>query len=78
MVLYKSSNEYDLGENKTMANMSYCRWRNTLEDLRDCLENVYESVGSEEEARAKRKILAICQEMAGIDADSVCDVDEDF
>lgn len=60
-----------------MANMSYCRWRNTLEDLRDCAENVWETVGSEEEAVAKRKILELCRELADIEADEVCVVDED-
>ena len=50
-----------------MANMSYCRFRNTLGDLRDCvsaLDTV--STGDEllsyEEARAAKAMLQVCQE----------------
>lgn len=60
-----------------MANMSYCRWQNTLTDLRDCAENVWETVGSEEESKAKRKILELCRELAGVEADEVCVVDDE-
>lgn len=46
-------------------NMSYCRFSNTLDDLRDC----YDAMGnddemadlSEEEAKAKEKIIKLCQ-----------------
>jgi len=46
-----------------MANMSYCRVRNTLEDLRDCYDNMDEepSLPGEKKARAKRIVL--CREI---------------
>ena len=40
-----------------MANMSYCRFRNTLQDLRDCvnyLDDDFNDISSEEKAAAKR------------------------
>lgn len=53
-----------------MANMSYCRFQNTLEDLRDCAEAL-EEIGdnlaelSKEEARAADALIAICQAIGG-------------
>ena len=45
-----------------MANMSYCRWENTLDDLRDCAEHVnYPVDGSE--ARARASLLEIAADM---------------
>lgn len=48
-----------------MANMSYCRFRNTLSDLRDCLWTItdagFESLSSEE-LRAARDLYEVCQE----------------
>ena len=42
-----------------MANMSYCRWENTLNDLRDCAEHVNDTLdGSEACARAALLELA--------------------
>lgn len=46
-----------------MANMSYCRFQNTLADLRDCQEHLFEELSSaEEEARAE--LVRVCQEIA--------------
>ena len=47
-----------------MANMSYCRFENTLGDLRDCRENIDEPVFSREEAIARRQIVAIAHLIA--------------
>lgn len=44
-----------------MANMSYCRFRNTLGDLRDCFDNMEEPIGSREEARARRNLVELCE-----------------
>jgi hypothetical protein len=44
-----------------MANMSYCRFRNTVSDLRDCYENWDDDDLSEEETRAQRYLLQLCQ-----------------
>lgn len=52
-----------------MANMGYCRFRNTLNDLRDC-QNALNELGdfekelSEDEAKAAKKLLAVCRELA--------------
>ena len=44
-----------------MSNMSYCRWRNTLQDLWDCYENLYDEEISAEEQRAKDQLIEICR-----------------
>lgn len=45
-----------------MSNMSYCRFENTLRDLRDCAENLHDEV-SAEEARARRKLIEVAYDM---------------
>ena len=53
-----------------MINMSYCRFQNTLNDLRDCAESMDE-IGdnltdlSKDEARAAAALIAVCQEIGG-------------
>jgi hypothetical protein len=44
-----------------MANMTYCRFRNTVEDLEDCYEAMEEDVSSEEERARKRLIKLACE-----------------
>ena len=53
-----------------MGNMSYCRFQNTLEDLKDCFENwELEERDDEEylpathEIRARAKLLKLCQKI---------------
>ena len=44
-----------------MSNMSYCRFQNTLEDLLDCADALYNDEKlSPEEERAKAKLIAVC------------------
>jgi len=43
-----------------MSNMSYCRCQNTLEDLRDCAENLHEEM-SEEEHAARLRMIELCE-----------------
>ena len=43
-----------------MANMSYCRWENTLDDLRDCAEHVNDPLGGSE---ARARILELAADM---------------
>ena len=43
-----------------MANMSYCRFRNTLPDLQDCYENMDEMDLDEEEFRARIRLIELC------------------
>lgn len=48
-----------------MANMSYCRFRNTFEALQDCFdawENEDADLSSEEK-QAKERLLALCVEI---------------
>jgi hypothetical protein len=52
-----------------MANMSYCRFRNTLEDLRDCRRALsemgdFEKELTEEEADAAKRLFKLCRELA--------------
>lgn len=47
-----------------MSNMSYCRFRNTLQDLRDCYENMDDTDLSAEEKRARRALLKLCDQIA--------------
>lgn len=49
-----------------MANMSYCRFQNTVNDLRDCYEALGEKDISElstEELRAAWQLLCMVQDM---------------
>jgi hypothetical protein len=45
-----------------MANMSYCRFRNTLSDLRDCYYNM-EGVSDHEEQRARQQLVELCKDL---------------
>ena len=44
-----------------MSNMGYCRFQNTLADLRDCYDAMQEDGAlSEEEAKARLKLIKRC------------------
>lgn len=46
-------------------NMSYCRFQNTVTDLRDCQESLNDNDDlSIEEERAKKRLIKICKEIA--------------
>lgn len=45
-------------------NMSYCRFQNTLQDLRDCQENMDDSELSPEEKRARKQLIDVCWRIA--------------
>jgi hypothetical protein len=47
-----------------MANMSYCRFQNTLGDLRDCYENMDDEDLSAEEKRAQEALIQMCTDIA--------------
>jgi hypothetical protein len=52
-----------------MANMSYCRFHNTLSDLRDCRDALsemddWEKELSPEEAKAAHRLFTLCREIA--------------
>lgn len=50
-----------------MPNMSYCRFQNTVSDLRDCRDALYEHDAdtlSEDEQKARRRLIELCVEIA--------------
>ncbi len=53
-----------------MSNASYCRFRNTLGDLRDCYEEIFEDLEDEEE-QARSRLVRLCRKI-------VDDVGEDY
>lgn len=46
-----------------MSNMSYCRFQNTLADLRECYEAMEETDLSKEEEKARAGIIKLCQKI---------------
>lgn len=51
-----------------MSNMSYCRFQNTLPDLRDCYDALHEDKGWEglsyEEMRSCESLIGLCVDIA--------------
>ena len=47
-----------------MSNMGYCRFQNTVPDLRDCQDHIYDDDLSSEEERARKNLIEICREIA--------------
>ena len=47
-----------------MANMSYCRFQNTVGDLQDCWDNIDAGYLSEEEKSARERLIKICVDVA--------------
>ena len=45
-----------------MGNMGYCRFQNTLPDLRDCYKN-WDDAKSIEEQKARKHLLDLCQQI---------------
>lgn len=57
-----------------MSNMAYCRFRNTLSDLRDCFEHIDTPVTSDdEEEMARQRLIELCKNIA----DRYAEDDED-
>ena len=46
-----------------MSNMSYCRFRNTLSDLRDCYDAIDDDC-SEDEKEARLRLIRLCVDIA--------------
>jgi len=45
--------------------MSYCRYRNTLTDLQDCEDNLFEPIEhNTAEAKARRMLIELCHDIA--------------
>lgn len=47
-----------------MGNMSYCRFRNTLEDFEDCLDNIAHPAENEADERARVAMVKRLKEIA--------------
>lgn len=47
-----------------MSNMSYCRFENTLNDLRECRDHLDDDDLSESEAKARDKLIKVCRLVA--------------
>jgi len=48
-----------------MGNMSYCRFQNTLNDLRDCSEHMDDELDGDE-LKARVKLLDLCRDIGGM------------
>jgi hypothetical protein len=44
-----------------MSNMSYCRFENTLGDLRDCYDHIDEDLTSDHEIKARKRMIELCK-----------------
>ena len=44
-----------------MGNMSYCRFQNTLNELRDCEEHIGDEDLSDDEEKARQKLIVLCR-----------------
>lgn len=53
-------------------NMSYCRFRNTLEALEECQDHMVDKLSPEEDL-ARKKLIALCKSTA----DDLADEEED-
>lgn len=78
-----TEDEDNIDESLNESNMSYCRFRNTLEDLKDCKNALYNSdISSDEEAYAAKRLIEICKEIADNyepeDAYDMINDEEDF
>lgn len=49
-----------------MSNMSYCRWENTLSDLEDCVESFHNGVANRDEASARKRMMAVAEELLSL------------
>jgi len=47
-----------------MSNMSYCRFENTLTDLRDCFDNMDDEPESWSEKKARIALIKLCIRIA--------------
>lgn len=54
-----------------MANMSHCRFHNTVGDLRDCYEHMDDKDVSDEEYRERQRLIRLCVQIADDYADEL-------
>ena len=58
-----------------MANMSYCRFENTLNDLRDCFESIDDEDLSKREALCRSALIKLCAKILTSQGFDVLDKD---
>lgn len=46
-----------------MANMSYCRFQNTVKDLFDCLDHLEDDDLSPDESKARKRLIKIAYDI---------------
>lgn len=46
-----------------MSNMSYCRFENTVRDLEDCAEHMFDDLFSDEEVMARTRLIELCDKI---------------
>ena len=66
----------DGADEADMSNMAYCRFENTVSDLQDCLENMEGRDLSDTEARARKRLIDMCVDIAldyGSEVDRPCE-----
>ena len=49
-----------------MPNMGYCRFHNTVGDLRDCFAHMTDENLSDDEDRARDKLVELCRDIIDI------------
>lgn len=59
-----------------MPNMSYCRFENTLSDLRDCAHHLDDNDLPTDEFAARVELILLCQHIAEVTADDSVDSDD--
>jgi hypothetical protein len=47
-----------------MPNMSYCRFENTMNDLRDCLRHIHVKAENNFDEQARQSMIALFDEIA--------------
>jgi hypothetical protein len=60
-----------------MANMGYCRFHNTVQDMEDCMEYLYDTDLSTAEMRERKRFIELCQEVAEEFSDGYFNDEED-
>jgi len=46
-----------------MSNMSYCRFRNTVNDLWDCKDALLDEISDDDERLARKRLVKVCREI---------------
>jgi hypothetical protein len=47
-----------------MGNMSYCRFENTMDDLMDCIQNIYRKAENDHDEQSRQNMIALFMEIA--------------